>query len=249
MSCTSATFCFAAGNYVDSGGSAQTLTEKWNGTAWSLVTSPNSSSTQANVLSGVSCTSSTVCIAVGDYVSAAGHAQTLTEKWNGSTWTRVTSPNDSTTRANVLTGVSCTSASFCFAAGDAVNAGGHAQTLTEKWNGSAWSVVASSNTSTTQANVIAGVSCTSATFCFADGDYINSGGHTQTLTEKWNGTAWSVVTSPNSSTQADALTGVSCTSSSVCSAVGDYASSTGTSQTLTDKWNGGTWSTVASPDN
>ena len=94
VSCTSASFCMAVGDYVDSSGVTQTLAEKWNGTTWSLVTSPNSSSTQANVLSGARCTSSTVCFAVGDYVNAAGHAQTLIEKWNGATWTRMTSPNN-----------------------------------------------------------------------------------------------------------------------------------------------------------
>ena len=31
----------------------------------------------------------------------------------------------------------------------------------------------------------------------AVGDYVNSGGHLQTLTEKWNGKSWSLVSPAN----------------------------------------------------
>jgi hypothetical protein len=43
--------------------------------------------------------------------------QTLIEKWNGSTWSLVSSPNRSSTQDNDLDGVSCVSSSFCMAAG------------------------------------------------------------------------------------------------------------------------------------
>ena len=40
---------------------------------------------------------------------------------------------------------------------------------------------------------------------WAVGDFFNSSGNDQTLTEQWNGTAWSVVTSPNPSTSENIL--------------------------------------------
>jgi hypothetical protein len=70
------------GNYVSSGGHAQTLTEAWNGSTWSLVNSPNSSSTQANLLSGVSCTSSSFCFAVGNYVNSGGRHECVGVLWS-----------------------------------------------------------------------------------------------------------------------------------------------------------------------
>jgi len=57
-----------------------TLTEHWNGTAWSIVTSPNAS--QGNVLSGVTCTSASDCWAVGEYSNGSSYSQTLIERYS-----------------------------------------------------------------------------------------------------------------------------------------------------------------------
>ena len=187
----------AAGNYVNSSSHLQTLVERWNGTAWSQSGSPNTSTTQNNFLFGVSCVSTAFCAATGNYVNSGGHPQTLTEMWSGTAWSTVTSPNTSSMQANVLNDVSCASASFCTAVGYYVNAGGTSQTLIEKWNGTAWSKVTSPNSSSTQANVLNGVSCTSASSCGAVGYYVNNLGLSQTLAERWNGTSWTKVSSPN----------------------------------------------------
>ena len=160
VSCASASFCVSAGSYF-SGNSAnpgfdQTLIEAWNGSSWSIVSSPNTSSTQNNDFTGVSCASASFCVAAGysdNSVSPGG--QTLIEAWNGSKWSIVSSPNS--TPNNVLTGVSCVSASFCVAAGYSYDTSGIFQTLIETWNGSSWSIAGSPNTSTTQANDLSGV--------------------------------------------------------------------------------------------
>src|SRR5947207_12562352 len=73
------------------------------GAAWSIVSSPNTSATQDNFLSDVTCTSASDCWAVGG---------TLIEHWNGTTWSIVTSPN-----TGGVSGVTCTSPSDCCAVG------------------------------------------------------------------------------------------------------------------------------------
>ena len=98
---------------------------------WRVVSSPNTSSSQRNYLEGVSCVNSSFCMAAGDYYNGTNY-QTLIEKWNGSTWSLVSSPNTSSTQGNYLNGVSCRSSSFCMAAGY-YYAGTYDQTLTEKW--------------------------------------------------------------------------------------------------------------------
>src|SRR5438128_5538070 len=63
-----------------------------------------------------------------------------------------------------------------------------------------WSIVASANTSATQTNYLNGVTCVSASDCWAVGYYNNGSGGSgvgQTLIEHWNGTSWSIVPSPN----------------------------------------------------
>jgi len=68
----------SAGSYFGTG-PTRTLTQKWNGTRWTLVTSPDKG-TGNNELNGVGCVSSAFCMGAGDYF-AASLDQTLTEKW------------------------------------------------------------------------------------------------------------------------------------------------------------------------
>ena len=66
-----------------------------------------------------------------------------------------------------------------------------------------------------------GVSCTSATNCFAVGATGQPFGPSYTLVERWNGTRWAIVRSakPTGATSS-ALYGVSCISTRSCFAVG-----------------------------
>jgi len=57
----------------------QTLVEKWNGSSWKLVNSPNTSSSQYDFFGGVSCVSTSFCIATGDDYN--GYDQTLIGRW------------------------------------------------------------------------------------------------------------------------------------------------------------------------
>jgi hypothetical protein len=129
VSCTSPTSCVAVGDYFNAIG-FRTLVESWNGYTWTIVASPDQGNGFINQLDGVSCTSSTRCVAVGDYLNATSEFRTLVESWNGYTWTIVASPNQGTA-ASFLSAVSCTSSSRCVAVGDYRNATGEDQTLVE----------------------------------------------------------------------------------------------------------------------
>jgi hypothetical protein len=69
----------------------------------------------------------------------------------------------------------------------------------------------------------------------------------QTLVEHWNGTQWSVVSSPNPGTNYDSLEGVAAISASDVWAVGAYLYGADT-QTLVEQWDGTQWSVVPSPN-
>jgi hypothetical protein len=66
----------------------------------------------------------------------------------------------------------------------------------------------------------------------------------------WNGTKWAQVTSPNPSTNANFLNGVSADPASAKDAwaVGWYNNTSGADDTLTLRWNGTKWSQVTAPD-
>jgi len=221
LTCTSAAGCWAVGAYFV-GNTPQTLIERWDGSSWAIIPSPNTSSTARNSLSGVTCTSASDCWAVGD-AFVSGVDQTLVEHWDGSSWAIVSSPDTNSTYANNLSGVTCISASDCWAVGYAFNAGanGAAQTLTEHWDGSSWVIVNSQSTDPTQDNYLASVTCPSASQCWAVGYYFPSGDTPETMIEQWDGSSWSIATSPHTSATAGAeLHGVTCVSASDCWAVG-----------------------------
>ena len=192
------------------------------------------SATQHNALRGVTCVSASECWAVGYYLTDNA-AQTLIERWDGTSWTIVSSPNTSTSDYNSLSGVTCVSASDCWAVGYYAITGSVLQTLIERWDGTSWAIVSSPNTSTSQSNFLYSVTCGPASDCWAVGYYIVDAvsNLNQTLIERWDGTSWAIVSSPNTSaSQSNLLYSVTCGSTPDCWAVGYYYNASSVAQTL-----------------
>jgi hypothetical protein len=84
VSCLSPTSCFAVGQYVSAfeefGFPAEELTvaESWNGTNWTLQSSPSSPEEKLGGLVSVSCTSSIACMAGGTAHEANPEGTSLT---------------------------------------------------------------------------------------------------------------------------------------------------------------------------
>ena len=214
VSCVSASDCVAVGSTFN-GSAYETLVMMWDGSVWSIVPSPNAS-TLEDQLRSVSCVSASECVAVG-YTYTGSAYETLVMVWDGTVWSIVPSPNDSIVD-DKLASVSCLSVSECVAVGYTYN-GSTNETLVMVWDGSVWSIVSSPNASTIF-DSLASVSCVSASDCVAVG-YMDSGNNVyETLVMAWDGTVWSIVSSPNASTIFDSLASVSCVSASDCVAVG-----------------------------
>jgi len=184
-------------------------------------------------LLGVSCATATSCFAVGgdarigvfDGSFTYHDEQTLIERWNGSTWSIVKSP-DPGTDFNELSSVSCPSANSCFAVGSFANGqyleSSPGYSLIAHWNGIVWTHVASANLAKATTTELSGVSCSAPASCVAVGeaDHVSSSGQQgSTLIETPAGTSWSIMQSPNPA-PSSALSAVSCTSTSSCYAVG-----------------------------
>src|SRR5438105_4064152 len=129
VTCASSSECWAVGWY----GGAQPLIEKWDGSSWTIATSPSPSSTGSNVLEGVTCASVSECWAVGNYYNGSNY-HTLIEKWDGNAWTIATSSNYDDTQAAFLFGVTCTSPSACWTVGEGYYyPGSYLQTVIERY--------------------------------------------------------------------------------------------------------------------
>src|SRR5205823_5211397 len=141
----------------------------------------------------------TSCTGVGWFVNSSGVEHTLVVRGSGSSWARVASPSPSLA-GGALVGVSCTSPSNCVAVGSQPQSAQSYTTLAEHWDGTTWTIVPSPNppgvgVPYTRA-ALHGVRCASATSCLAVGFYA-IGGISRTLSERWDGTTWTIVSTPN----------------------------------------------------
>lgn len=172
---------------------SRALVERLTGGSWVVQRAP-SPGAGGSGLSGVSCTSATVCIAVGSWSGGP-----LVERYDGAGWTAETLvlPTGVTQAAGYngagLLTVSCQSSSACMAVGS-YNIGfppSVATLFAERWNGASWAFQPLPVTSNPEASPE--VSCSSATACTIVGPrwhtVAQAGG--QPFAERWNGASWS----------------------------------------------------------
>jgi hypothetical protein len=141
VTCASASECWAVGNGNNGSGYGYPVIERWDGSSWSPGASTTKGSGFQPNLANATCPTKSMCLAVGTSAgSTASHDTTLAEQWNGSSWGLVPSANGSTSDDNFLDGVSCASASECWAVGlsQAPNLSTPDEALLQSWNGSAF---------------------------------------------------------------------------------------------------------------
>jgi hypothetical protein len=235
-----ATIAWALGSYSPKPGYQSLFTLTWNGSTWT--------SNGGSLGAMVDAVSSTAAYApAGPYVG----------QWNGTGWADLTTPPDPPgPDEGDLTAVSATSASDVWVVGtyDPAFSSESYDNYSVHWNGSAWTEVAMPLPSSSdplfdyQINSIDAISPTNVWAVGDSGDnvadfYSSGGGGTPqaTLIEHYNGTSWSIVSSPATGST-PALTGVTSSSASNVWAVGHSGS-----QSLIESWNGSAWTTVSSP--
>lgn len=193
VACPNTHSCFAVGRHLIRS-REKTLVMRMNGTSWSMVASPTPPGKINALLNGVSCAKATDCFAVGSYENNSW-SRTLIERWNGKSWSIVASPNPPGENFATLNAIACPTTTSCAAVGNDTSSS-WAKTLTEQWDGNHWSIVESPNPSGKIYVDVSGVACPSSNSCYAVGNYSS---HTwaRTLVERWDGTNWSIVATPN----------------------------------------------------
>jgi hypothetical protein len=234
---------WAAGHASTRRGTTKTLIEHYDGTTWSVFPSPNPRPV-ANQLYAIEAQSATNVWAVGVKGPSAGGstAITLTEHFDGNSWSVVKSPN--TIGANDrLSAVKIISASDVWAVGSsAYSAGGPTVPIAVHWNGTRWREVSTPSVSSSSGRLSGLAVDTSAKVISVGGTDTAS-----PLAERWNGTAWKIVpTAP-----ADLATGdlhAVAGDGSMTWAVGQQLNADSTvSEALFEQWDGTTWTLVPPP--
>jgi len=178
--------------YMGNNGQGISLIVHWDGSEWSIVPSPNIPD-RPTFLNGIAVVSSDDIWAVGYSGAYLLGYQTLIMHWDGTLWSIVPSPSVGN---SMLKSVSAVAWNDIWAVGhDGSTTNG--QNLILHFDGSQWSVVPSPNASAIEDD-LRGVSAVSANDVWAVGEYWNDTQQTRlTLTLHWNGSAWSIMPSPN----------------------------------------------------
>jgi hypothetical protein len=226
---------------------------RWDGTKWAAVAMRTVAAGQS--FESVFCFSSTSCFALGVYSTKSGYANPVAERWNGKAWVVV--PSKGTGYGYFDTyALSCAGPKVCTGVGSWTDALYSNEAYAERWNGMSWSAGAAASPSNAIVSGLYGIACPAQNTCFASGTY-NSGpgpsGYPHPFVDAWDGTAWSLASTPDIY---GGMGDVACASPTTCLAVGDSQQLVGPpdnqyfgpSKTLALRWDGNTWTRIASPN-
>jgi hypothetical protein len=238
VACTSAGSCVAVGGYLDKAGRQELMAVTEANGRWgraAQITAPRNAAAPGGSLDGVSCWRPGDCLAVGMYADASRHGQALAVAESGGRWARATEiavpANAGQDPGARLTGVACSPAASCTAAGGYFDksAASHAMVVTGSPRGWARATeIKAPPAGGFVAPFLDGISCFAAGTCEAAGSYIDNFAAVPMavtrLAGKWQPAA-------NVPAPANALTGmfrdaallaVACRNGGKCTALGWY---------------------------
>jgi hypothetical protein len=200
MTASSANDVWAIGSLMNRGtGLVSPLFEHWNGTAWTATTVESNN----EFLFGASADATNDAWAVG--FNGSDNIETAAMHWDGANWKSVATPNVGE-GTNKLNAVLALAPNDVWAVGFSTPAAPPKQaatlTLIEHFDGTSWAVVPSPNVgqnSANQSNRLLGLTANSANDIWAFGSYFpaDGSGHQMTLLLHWDGTSWTVASSPS----------------------------------------------------
>jgi hypothetical protein len=169
---------------------ASTVSRLAAASSWHVVATPDTGPND-NDLWSIAGRSPSDIWAVGSLLPNANATivQTLALHYNGTTWTRVSTP-DLGPEANSLYGVAALPDGSAWATGIYTQASGHTgRALTMHWNGHTWTIVAAANPGSAD-DMLYSVTAVSDFDVWAVGTYGDSAGYFHPLIEHWNGSGW-----------------------------------------------------------
>lgn len=190
VACSAENSCVAAGYYVmASGGRQPLLVSDAAGalTSGAAPLPPNAAGNPEAELDGVSCGSSTLCVALGSYEDQLGGRLGFIDTSSQAGWTASTMPSPQgaslTSPSPEISGVVCKAGTYCLAVGHYTDSSDTTQGLALMERSGRWFASMMPGTADTDV-VVRAVACVSATSCAAAGHYGSGGtaaGYVMTL--------------------------------------------------------------------
>jgi len=231
---------WTVGFFSDVNNNELTLAEHWDGTAWTVVPTPNPPGSIINRLNSVRARTAHDIWAVGSSTLPGSASRALIERYNGTSWTQVTAPAPGSTSA--LNSVRPVSANDAWAVGG-YQASGREKVLILRWNGTTWQQKPGLNPEFS--NSLSSIAATSSHDVWAVGSSADRNGNRSVLILHWNGRQWRNATLPHLGS-GSALGGVGASSATSAWAVGEHGNEDA-ARPLLLHWNGTRWKQFTGP--
>jgi hypothetical protein len=179
---------YAGGSFTLAGGVSANSIAKWDGSSWSALGSGIVGSVTA--LSVFDDGSGPALFAGGTFTSAGGASTSNIAKWDGSSWSTLDSGVNGSVFA--LLGFDDGSGPALYAGGLFTTAGGTVVNRIARWNGASWSSLGTGTSDGAVFTLLAFDDGTGSAL-YAGGDFNSVGGIVGHHIARWNGAAWSSV--------------------------------------------------------
>lgn len=204
---------------------------------WSVVPSPNGSTTRDNMIKDIVAVSWNNVWAVGYYGDNLNNAYTLIEQWDGKNWNVASS---SGLLNSILNGIAAVSADNIWAVG---SYGLYPRrTLIEHWDGIKWSIADSPNPPGSTVSYLTKIVAVSADNIWAVGTDESS---KSSFLLHYDGISWKIVIYSSTREMFNTITARA--SNDVWIAGSSYANNLARSVPLFKHWDGSSWTIVSSP--
>ena len=224
--------------------------QHFDGNSWSVVESPHFP--LGEELKAVQAVSDQDIFAVGSFKDDEFQTQSpLVEHFDGTTWSTVPAPRFGRHQGAVLNSLTIISDSDIWAVGRAGSLDfSNDRPFAMHFDGSTWTEVSVPSVENAHFHELQGVAAVATDDVWAVGTFLGPGIFEQTLIVHFDGTAWSIVASPNQESSNNILLGVSVVSSNSVWAVGcgpclDVLEIAGTS---IEHWDGTQWTITPAPE-
>jgi hypothetical protein len=225
----SANNIWVAGSWYGAAGTTP-LVKHWTGSSWSVTNLPALSTGWQGRITAIASTSPTDVWAVG-YEEKVGETLVLAYRWDGHTWTQVSTPNASP--YDDLFGIDAISPMNAWAVGSS-QSGSTTSVLIEHWNGATWNIVTAPSPSASQSE-LSSVTSFAPWDVWAVGD-AKTGMGDRNLVEHWNGHSWSIVHVPTPGADSTLASVVALSRHHELWAAGKYTNASGINRTLMLHW-------------
>jgi hypothetical protein len=243
LACDRSGNLYAGGAFTAAGGVPANFIAKWDGSAWSALSSGIDS-----YVDSLACDTSGNLYAGGTFLTAGGVSANSIAKWNGTAWSALGSGISGSGMSGwspFVSSLAFDSSGNLYAGGNFTNAGGVSANCIAKWDGIGWSALRSGISGGSHFFPSVGsLACDSSDNLYAGGSFSSAGGVNATNIAKWNGSAWSALGSGMD--PYGFVSSLACDSAGNLYAGGDFTTAGGVDAEYAAKWNGSVWSGLGS---